>query len=105
MAYGEIARYGIVAADGTLSISISPGARTRGWTVQQISVDMPAAPIGAVCKVTKSGFLVTYVIATGDTAGGDPPVRLQGTETLTVSWTGCTPGAAGAIFAIYDDGL
>jgi hypothetical protein len=104
VAYGEQSLDGAVPASGELSLTFGPGARTRAWSVQQVSVEMSTAPIGATCELRKGDRLVTYLIATGDTAGGDPPVQLQGAERLTVTWKGCTPAATGRVFAIYDDG-
>ena len=105
MGYGEASYDGAVTAAGTLAVTFGPGARTRHWTVSQVSVEMPTAPLGCACDLRKSGRLVTPLVATGDVAGGDPPVVLQGADTLTVTWTGATPGDIGHVFVIYDDGV
>ena len=104
MAYGEAIYDATTAASGEARVAFGPGARTRSWTVQQVSVEMSTAPIGAACALRRAGRLVTLLIPTGDVAGGDPPVVLRGGEQLTVTWTGCTPGDIGHVYVIYDDG-
>lgn len=101
MAYGDAAYDGIVGAAGTLTVSFGPGARTRTWTVSQVSVEMSSAPVGATCAVRKGGRLVTLLIAQGDVAGGDPPIVLRGGETMTVEWAGCTAGDVGHVLVVY----
>lgn len=93
---------GTVGADGKLRVPIRPDSNTS-WVVSQVSVEMPTAPLGATCDLRKNGALVSYLIATGDVAGGDPPVTITQSSFMAVSWAGCTPGAAGLIFIIYDE--
>jgi hypothetical protein len=92
-----------VAANGTATATIVTGSRRRRWTVSQVSVEMSAAPIGATCALRLNGVLVTPLVPTGDAAGGDPPVTLEGTDVLTVAWAGCTPGQVGSVLALYDE--
>ncbi len=97
----------VTNAAGICAVSISTGARSRDWSVSQISVEMLTAPVGvggAVCFIRKNGVLVTQVLATADAAAGDPPVQLNPNDVLTVVWERATPGDIGKVFAIYDDG-
>lgn len=91
-------------ASGVAVVTIKTRTRLQTWTVTQVSVEMPTAPIGATCELRKNGFLVTPLISTGDSAAGDPPVILRGTDVLTVTWNGATPGAVGKVLIFFDDG-
>jgi hypothetical protein len=91
---------GTVDAAGELVVAWDSGGIVN-WNVQQVSVEMPNAPVGAACFLRKQGKLVSNMIATGDTAAGDPSVYLKPGETMTVEWTGCTPGDVGVVFVIY----
>lgn len=93
-----------VDASGNAVAAIQTGSSFRTWTVSQISVEMPTAPLGATCDARKGGALITPLIPTGDAATGDPPVILRPGETLTVAFAGCTPGDVGTVFLIFDDG-
>ncbi len=98
---------GVTNSAGVCTVLISTGARSRNWSVSQISVEMLTAPTGvggAVCFIRKNGALVTQVLATADAAAGDPPVQLNPNDVLTVVWERATPGNVGKVFAIYDDG-
>lgn len=90
-----------VKADGTATFEISPTS-TFAWSVSQVTTEL-AAPVGAVSALRLDGFLVTALIATGDAAGGDPPILVQPGQTLSVEWTGATPGTIGKIFVVYDE--
>ena len=93
-----------VKADGTATFEISP-TTTLAWLVTQVSTELDAAPVGATCSLRQDGFLVSAMIATGDAAGGDPPILVQPGQTLSVEWLGCTPGTIGSIFVVYDEVL
>lgn len=90
-----------VGPDGRATVKIWPG-NMDAWTVSQVSVEMGTAPVGAVCTLRKNGAYVSPLIATGDVAGGDPPVTVSPSDRLTVEWQGCTPGDVGAVFIVYD---
>lgn len=93
-----------VGAAGTATASVQTKTKFQTWTVSQVSVEMATAPIGATCDVRKGGALITPLIPTGDAATGDPPITLRPGETMTVNFAGCTPGATGTVYLIYDDG-
>lgn len=93
-----------VPASGTVTQEIRTRTRLQTWTLQQISVEMPTAPIGATCVARKNGALITPLIPTGDAAAGEPYIQLRGTDVVTVTFTGCTPGDIGTILVVYDDG-
>lgn len=92
------------SAGGIATVTIKTRTRLQTWTLQQVSVEMSTAPIGATCELRRNGFLVTPLIATGDAAAGDPPVVLRGTDVCTVTWAGATPGAIGRVLVLFDDG-
>lgn len=92
----------VVAANGRATIRIRPVALMT-WTVQQVSVELDGAPLGATCSMRKNGSLVTPLIPTGDAAGGDPPIDIGPSDTLTIEWAGCTPGQYGKAFVVYDE--
>jgi hypothetical protein len=94
---------GVVTAAGTLTIPIGPGTKARTWVVSQVSTELSSAPIGATCMMRKNGAPVTPMVATGDVAGGDPPVTLYGSDLLQLVWTGCTPGTTANVYVIYDE--
>ncbi|MER6059471.1 hypothetical protein [Streptomyces albidoflavus] len=104
MASGEAFSTVVIGADGTGVVVIGTGTRLQTWTVSQVSVEVPGAPIGATCTLRKGGALITPLIPTGDAATGDPPVIVRPGEALTVEFAGCTPGQTGTVYAIYDDG-
>lgn len=88
---------------GTATVNIvTNGVDT--WTISQVSVEMATAPAGALCVLRKNGYLITPLIATGDAATGDPPMRLLPSDAATVVWTGVAPGAVGKVALIFDDG-
>ena len=93
----------VVAAGGTAVVTVRPSQKLRTWVVTQVSVEMGTAPIGAACVLRKNGALVTPLVATGDAASGDPPVVLYGSDTMTITWTGCTPGDVGTVLMFYDE--
>lgn len=104
MAAADLTFTPVVAADGkaTVTVKVSNGLDT--WTVQQVSIEMQSAPVGATCYVRKNGYPITPIIPTGDTAAGEPYVTLRPSDVLTVEWAGCTPGASGLVLVFYDDG-
>ena len=91
----------VVDGSGEAEVSFDSGGIIN-WRVTQVSIEMPTAPVGAACYLRKRGKLVTPMIATGDVAAGDPPIFLKPGETMTVTWTGCTPGDVGTVLVIYD---
>jgi hypothetical protein len=94
----------LVAAAGTASVPIRVSDGINTWTVDQISTSMSSAPVGAVSTVLFNGAQVTAMIATGDVAAGDPAITLRPADTLTVAWSGCTPGDIGTVLIFFDDG-
>lgn len=94
-----------VAAGGTATARIQTGSKFETWTVSQVSVEMPSAPIGATCWLRKNGAPITPLIPTGDAATGDPPITLRPGETMTVEFAGCTVGDIGTVYLVYDDGI
>lgn len=91
---------GVVDAAGSLVVEWDSGGIVN-WSVSQVTVEMPNAPVGATCELRKRGRLVSPMIATGDVAAGDPPVFLRPGEVMSVEWAGCTPQDTGRVFVIY----
>jgi hypothetical protein len=101
-------RTATVAADGTATILFQPYSATP-WTVTQVSTELASAPVGATCalRLARAGdlpnsFLITPMVATGDVAGGDPPVDVAPEDILLVAWKGCTPGTLAKALVIYE---
>lgn len=92
----------IVTASGTALITIAPRNQLVTWRVTQVSAQQATAPIGAVCTLAHNGGFVSYLVATGDVADGNPPLDVIPGDTLTVTWTGCTPGAVASATAFYE---
>jgi hypothetical protein len=93
---------GKVGAAGTATITVQTRSM-RAWEISQISVELAAAPTGATADIRKNGYLVTPVIPTGDTAAGDPPVRILPTDSLTINWYGCTNGQIAKATVFYEE--
>lgn len=103
MAYAEYEATQSADANGDLTIVVRAQARQR-WTVNQVSIECDDAPGGAICNLRKNGKLVSPLVPNGDAAGGDPPVKIAGSDQLTIEWTGLDPGDVGQVLIIYDDG-
>jgi len=92
---------GDVNAAGDLTITVvCPDIR---WQVTQVSIEMQSAPAGAQCELRHNGRFITSLIATGDAAGGDPPLPMRPGDSFTVQWTSCTPGDQGRVTWFYDE--
>lgn len=95
----------IVSAGGVATVTFKPPTQRSNYIVQQVSVEYATAPIGCVCTLRKNGRFITLIVPTGDAAGGDPPIPLSGgSDKMTVTFTGGTPGDTVNVFFIYDDG-
>lgn len=104
MSAAEIATTAVVAASGKATVTIKVQNGLDTWTISQVSVEMPTAPVGSTCYIRKNTYPVSPIIPTGDTAAGDPPVRLLPADLLTIEWAGCTPGDVGKVLVFFDDG-
>lgn len=93
----------VVTAGGVGTVTIKPDKRMT-WVVQQVSNEMLNAPGTSICAVRKNGFLISPLIAQADVAAGDPPVYLlPSKDSMTVIWTGATPGDIGTVFVTYEE--
>lgn len=90
----------MVPASGTLGIEIRPTGLVA-WQVEQVTIDMPTAPVGATARLLVNDRLVTPMIPSGDAAGGDPPLPLFPGDTMLVEWQGATAGEQGRVLMIY----
>jgi hypothetical protein len=93
-----------VPASGNLTIEFGPDSRLRTWNVQQISLQIPNAPLGCTAKVTKNNLFISAAVPAGDVVGGNPPVLLRDSDRMQVSFAGATPGTVASVYVIYDDG-
>jgi hypothetical protein len=78
-------------AAGAATVTVRPRS-SSGMLVKQVATEVLTAAGGTVsggglCKIKKNGWLVTPVVATGDAAGGDPPIYFGPTDVMTVEWT------------------
>lgn len=92
-----------VTAGGTASIEFTPSG-VYSWTVDQVSTEYDAAPIGCVCKLRRNGSQITPMVASGSVADGAPSITLNVGDRLTIEWTGATPGDVVKAWITYDDG-
>ncbi len=92
---------GIVDTAGDLTLAFGPDSSVM-WIVQQVSIEMPTAPAGATVEIRYMNSLATASpSARRGTAGGEPPITLQGGERLSVVWENCTPGDPGNVLVSY----
>jgi hypothetical protein len=90
-----------VDANGDCVVRFAPGFSVN-WNVSQVSIEMQTAPSGAVCELRKNGAFVSFMIATGDAAGGDPSIFLRPGDYMEVIWSNCTPQDLGRVFVVYE---
>lgn len=91
-----------VTAGGAATVTIKT-ATTRTWVVAQVTVEMADAPSGSTCDLRKNGYLVTPLIPSGDVAAGEPYVRLDQTDEMTINWASCTPNSIGKVLLLYEE--
>jgi len=92
---------GVVDAAGDLTIKFGPQLNEL-WDVSQVSLEMPNAPVGASVSLRVMGsFVDAPASPRRASAGGDPPVYLNGGEFMTVEWINCTPGDFGNVWITY----
>ncbi len=91
-----------IGADGTGVANLATTG-SGSILIRQVSVELPTAPNGAGCALRRDGVLITPLIATGDAAVEPPPLPVSPGDTVTVEWTGCTPGDQGTVLVFYDE--
>lgn len=87
-------------AAGVCTVSFRSQSQVA-WQVEQISIEMPTAPVGTVCTLRVNDAFVTFLIPTGDAAAGDPPLPVFPGDVVEIEWTGATPGDQGKALVIY----
>ena len=91
----------IVPVSGDLTIRFGP-PYNQIWTVEQITLKMLTAPVGATAEIHyMSAFVDVAPSARRASAAESPPIVLQGGETASVVWENCTPGDIGEVLVIY----
>lgn len=93
-----------VGSNGQATVTFKVPNNRVVYTVKQVTVEYPAAPINCICAVRKNGNLVTYLIPTGDAAGGDPPVVISQSDIMIVRFAFATVGDTVNVTIFYDDG-
>lgn len=93
-----------VAANGQAVVRFKVPNNRITYTVKQVTVEYASAPIACTCAVRKNTSLVTFMIPTGDAAGGDPPIVLNQSDVMTVTFASATPGDTVQVTIFYDDG-
>lgn len=92
---------GLVDAAGNLTISFGPPAN-QAWDVQQVTLNMPTAPSGAIANLFYQNSLhAPAPSARRSAAAGVPGMFLHGGELGSLRWEGCTPNDTGSILVIY----
>jgi hypothetical protein len=94
---------GTVTAAGIAHVDIRP-PRIQAWSVLQVTVEMPTAPVGSTCVLRHNGDMITPFVPTGDVAAGEPPIQLLSSDTMSVRWELVTPGEVGKVMVIYSTG-
>lgn len=102
MQYPVWSNSGLVAADGTLTITYQTRASGR-VRVPQVTNEMTGAG-SAKCTLRLNNRLVTPLVAAGDAAAGDPPVWMSPGDQLSVVWSGAPVGLTGSMSVFADDG-
>lgn len=89
-----------VKADGTCLINISPDKSGIQWTVGQTGVEsVPTRATGTVTTRLNGNYL-TSTATMPASAGGQPAINMQATDTLSFLFTGLTVGD-NAIVTLY----
>lgn len=107
----RVLRTGIVASDvatvnaaGDAVVRIAPNTTQFNWSVSQISLEMPNAPVGTLVELRRNGnFIDAPFSARRASAGGDPAIVLRSGDDITVEWSGATPTDQGRVTWIYDE--
>ncbi len=93
----------------TAVLAIPP--RGVPWTVTQVSNELTPDPTpgvipssAATCVMRVNGRAVTPLVPQLDAAGGDPPLPLWPSDTLTVEWAGLNPGDMVFALVLYTPG-
>lgn len=97
-------RSGTVAANGTLEIRMGP-RRNQIWEISQVSLEMLTAPVGALAEIRDAmgGLMAPSYSARRATAAGT--LLVHPGETISVVWTGATPGDSGRAIAWFRKGV
>lgn len=104
MAPSELTYTPIIGANGKATVDVKVANGFDTWTISQVSIEMPAAGSGATCWLRKGAYPITPMVASGDTAAGEPYAQIGPFDKLTVEWAGCPPNATGKVLVFYDDG-
>lgn len=95
---------GTVNAAGRLELKFGP-KRNQIWEVSQVSLEMLTAPVGALAEIRDAmgGLMAPSYSARRATAAGTQ--LLNPGETVSVVWTGATPGDRGRAIAWFRKGV
>jgi len=79
-------------ASGTATVNISPDKSGVQWAIAQLSSECIPSRVTQQVTVRKNGNYYTSSAVLPSTASGTPALLLQATDTLAVTFTGCTAG-------------
>jgi hypothetical protein len=104
MAQRDVAKSGVIDANGALTISLRPDSR-RPWVVSQVASFAEGAGGSASAQIFKNGAPITALGVRNGTAGQQPFITLRPSDTMSVVYAGATVGAPVTVNFIYDDGV
>jgi hypothetical protein len=93
---------GTAGISGVVTIRIQP-KRNVPWLVKQISNRCQTTASGATAGISKNGYPITPLVPGFDAAGGDPPIQLRPSDTMTVDYTGLNVGDVVQVLVVYDE--
>lgn len=93
---------GTAGVSGVVSIIVQP-KRNIPWLVKQVSNRCATTASGATAGISKNGYPITPLVPGFDAAGGDPPIRLRPSDTMTVDYTGLDAGDVVQVLVVYDE--
>lgn len=91
---------GRVPANGILEVFFGPPLNIN-WTIEQVSIKMLTAPSGSACDLYQMGSLHAPAHSARKATFANGDVYLNAGETMSVRWTGCTPGDIGEVLVNY----
>lgn len=92
---------GVVPASGILELKFGP-PYDQMWSVSQVSARMNSAPAATSVEIRYMNMFVDSIQAGTGTAANDPPIFLNGGETMSVIWRFASPGLIGEVLAFYN---
>lgn len=92
-----------VGADGTATINISPDKSGIQWTVGQTGVESVPTRTTGTCTTRLNGNYLTSTATLPASAGGQPAINIQATDTLSFLFQGLTQGDSAIVTLYYTE--